>query len=501
MATVRKRGRRYHARWVDEHGVKRERAAYTDRRESQRLADELEAQAARIRDGLVDPRDLALREHARTPVAEHIEAFGGRLTAKGGTPKHVDETLKRVRRLAAVVKGATLAEVSPPPAAKRAELAKYEAALSRWTAGAKLADLTADAVQRALRSLVDHGSSHRTANAYRVAIKTFSRWCLTSGRLASDPLAGVSGFNPREDRRHDRRTLSTDELRRLIEAAHSGPPWRAMSGPARSLLYRLAVATGLRYSELQSITPASFDWRAEPATVRVEAGYTKNGDVATLSIPPDLAGDLRPFAGAVADGEPVFHLADDRGATMLRGDLERAGIPYRDASGLVFDFHALRCQTATLLDAAGVSPRVAQRIMRHSTPGLTDKYTRPRLADVEAAALSLPSLRPTDGREAVAATDGSPPPKGKTPGRCEGGEGSPAVAHYLPTTGDDSGRCVSRHGVAGSDDAARPTSPKPLSPTGVDASSRVVSRGNESAPRRTRTFNPLIKSQLLCQLS
>ena len=29
---------------------------------------------------------------------------------------------------------------------------------------------------------------------------------------------------------------------------------------------------------------------------------------------------------------------------MLRPDLERAGIPYVDAVGLVFDIHALRCQ-------------------------------------------------------------------------------------------------------------------------------------------------------------
>ena len=51
---------------------------------------------------------------------------------------------------------------------------------------------------------------------------------------------------------------------------------------------------------------------------------------------------------------------------MLRPDLERAGIPFRDAGGLVFDFHALRCQCATLADAAGVTPRVVQKLMRHS---------------------------------------------------------------------------------------------------------------------------------------
>jgi hypothetical protein len=79
---------------------------------------------------------------------------------------------------------------------------------------------------------------------------------------------------------------------------------------------------------------------------------------------------------------------------MLQTDLAAAGIPYRDDSGLVFDFHALRCQTATLLDAAGVSPRVVQNTMRHSTLEMTGSYTRPRAVDIEAAAGMLPSLKP-----------------------------------------------------------------------------------------------------------
>ena len=80
---------------------------------------------------------------------------------------------------------------------------------------------------------------------------------------------------------------------------------------------------------------------------------------------------------------------------MLRPDLDRAGIPYVDAGGLVFDFHALRCQMATLADAAGVTPRVVQRLMRHSTLELTGRYTRPRAVDIEHAAESLPCFDPT----------------------------------------------------------------------------------------------------------
>ena len=55
--------------------------------------------------------------------------------------------------------------------------------------------------------------------------------------------------------------------------------------------------------------------------------------------------------------------------------------------------------------------RTVQRLMRHSTLKLMGKYTKPRVADLDAAAEALPSLRPTSGPEAAAATgtDGPPP--------------------------------------------------------------------------------------------
>jgi integrase len=213
----------------------------------------------------------------------------------------------------------------------------------------------------------------------------------------------VKGFNAKEDRRHDRRTLSLDELRRLIDAAEHGPVVRRVPGPVRALVYRLAVATGLRYSEIGSITPELFDWDAPSVTVA--AAYTKNGDSATLPFPGDLADDLRAYVVTLEPSTPVFPLPRDKGASILRVDLEAAGIPYRDASGLVFDFHSLRCETATLADAVGVTPRVVQKLMRHSTLEVTGRYTRPRAVDVEAAAAKLPSLRPEGDRpEALAAT-------------------------------------------------------------------------------------------------
>jgi integrase len=214
----------------------------------------------------------------------------------------------------------------------------------------------------------------------------------------------VKGYNAEKDRRHDRRTISIEELRRLIEAAQAGPVVLRVPGPLRALCYRLAVSTGLRYSEIASITTASFNWGA--SSVTVAAAYTKNGDPATLPLPEDLAVDLKAYVATRPTGEPVFLLPPyGKGAQMLRVDLKAADIPYRDASGLVFDFHSLRCETATLADQAGVSPRVVQKMMRHSSLELTGRYTRPRAVDIEAAASLLPSLKPEGDRpEALAAT-------------------------------------------------------------------------------------------------
>ena len=84
---------------------------------------------------------------------------------------------------------------------------------------------------------------------------------------------------------------------------------------------------------------------------------------------------------------------------------------HRISPGKVFDFHSLRCQMATLADAAGISPRVVQRLMRHSKLEMTGRYTRPRTVDIDAAASMLPSLKPDRGEpESMAATGTDPAP-------------------------------------------------------------------------------------------
>jgi len=60
---------------------------------------------------------------------------------------------------------------------------------------------------------------------------------------------------------------------------------------------------------------------------------------------------------------------------------------------------------ATLADAAGVSPRVVQKMMRHSSLEQPGRTNRPRVVDVEAASTLLRSLKPdTDESESMVMT-------------------------------------------------------------------------------------------------
>ena len=125
----------------------------------------------------------------------------------------------------------------------------------------------------------------------------------------------------------------------------SPEPFMGLTGPDRAMLYIVAANTGLRASELASLTPESFELNCEMPTVRCLGGYTKNGEEAVLPLRPDVTAMLhewladRPTYRRLWDGDWASRR---RGSTMIRVDLTAADIDYEDASGRVADFHALR---------------------------------------------------------------------------------------------------------------------------------------------------------------
>ena len=181
---------------------------------------------------------------------------------------------------------------------------------------------------------------------------------------------------------------------RFIEATAAGTPFRGLTGPDRLVLYTLAANTGLRAGELASLTPGSFNLTAFPATVTVEAAYSKRRRKDVQPLRPDVADMMRDHLKGCPKGKPVWPGTwHSRAAEMLRQDLAAAGIPYQDEAGRFFDFHAMRGQFISLLAASGVHPKVAQVLARHSTITLTmDYYTHLDVLDVTGALAKLPGL-------------------------------------------------------------------------------------------------------------
>lgn len=255
-------------------------------------------------------------------------------------------------------------------------------------------------VQR-LQEIMLRGISISTSNGYATAIKSFSRWLAMPARpgmqprLQSDPLVGLQKLNAEVDRRHERRAIPAEELRKLLAAAgNSAELFRGLGGGDRRVLYHVAMTTGFRASELASLTPAAFDLAAEVPTVTVKAAYSKNRRQTMQPLPADVAELLRGYLEKRPAHKPLWPGEwQDFGAEMLRGDLEAAGIPYRDAAGKVADLHALRHSYITLLKEAGVSPKNAQELARHSDIRLTmDVYTHTRASDLADDVRKLPRL-------------------------------------------------------------------------------------------------------------
>ena len=107
-----------------------------------------------------------------------------------------------------------------------------------------------------------------------------------------------------------------------------------------------------------------------------------------MHVPDDVA-TLQP-------GTQEFPSTENKGSEVVRHDLESCGIPYPDASRLCFASHRLRCETAALADAAVVSPRLVQKMMRYLSPDLAGNYTKPSVLDIEATTDLMPNPKPRE---------------------------------------------------------------------------------------------------------
>lgn len=188
-----------------------------------------------------------------------------------------------------------------------------------------------------------------------------------------------------------RRPPTDAELAALFNAAREGQPFRGISGEDREMLYRFALAEGLRAGELASLTPESIRLTANP-TLTVAAAYSKHRREDTLPIHPDLVERVRRWLPGKRPGQPLWPGSWKwNAALMLRGDLEKAGIPYQ-LEDCFLDFHAQR-HGAVTRGAKSMKPKELQKFARHSNIQLTlGVYTHLESEELASAVANIPAL-------------------------------------------------------------------------------------------------------------
>jgi site-specific recombinase XerD len=369
---------------------------FTDAVASQQRLAELVRKSEFESVGIVD----RFVEHRKRPLTEHLDDFRAFLKSRDNTSAYADKTMRRVR---AVIDGCGFERIDKVQAS----------AVVEWLAN-----------QRSAGEF-----SITTSNYYLRDTKAFFRWCVRDRRATDNPLAHLSPLNSNVEQHRERRTLAPDEFFAVIEATRTGPVRIRLSGYDRVMLYLVAAYTGFRASELASVTPKSFNLEADPPTLTVRATHSKRRRTDVQPLRADLAELLGDYLQGKSPADLVWPGSWWRdGAAMIQADMQAAtamlhatdpehpGIPSVDDDGRVFDFHGLRHQFISNLATAGVHPKAAQMLARHSTITLTmDRYTHLGLVDQTAALDKLPSL-PSQGGNAHQAmkatgTDGALAPR------------------------------------------------------------------------------------------
>ena len=242
----------------------------------------------------------------------------------------------------------------------------------------------------------------KSVNDLLGCMRTFLTWMKGQRLILVDPLEQVRKVsNPGAG--SFRRALSLDEINRLL----------AVAPPHRAIVYQTILYTGLRRTELNGLKWDDFDFKTEPARLRVPSSISKNRKESTHYLRPELTATLTSLRPEWAKpGDLVFRRMIPRIPTFKK-DLEAAGIPFEDVRGRRIDLHALRKTYGTMLLANGVSPRVAMELMRHSDMKLTMSiYTDVAQLPIIKETALLPSFtipkRDTDHKSAASANDAPP---------------------------------------------------------------------------------------------
>lgn len=365
--TDRKTGERrvcknYHAEWQGADGKTHRKAVSPDKREALDYLARMHERERRIRLG-IEP-DVRRNPDLNRPLQTLLIDYLALLEAKDVADEYRKDSAAKVT------------------AAMKA---------TGWTT---FETITGDSFTLFMGARRKAGNAPTTINNYLATVRSFTRW-LADRVGQPDPLRKLQRV-PVTERRRSKRILTDDELAALLATTERGKRKGnyTFAGLDRAMLYRVAAYTGLRASELASLTPERFTLDTSPPLVIVEAVDAKGKRLEPIPLPADLAGRLRKWMRNKPRKKKLWPgdwAKKKSQVDWIATDLKRAGVVEFDEKSRRATFHGLRRGYITRIIRAGAKIHEVRRLARHTDVKTTlEYYTDETLADLGAIVDRLP---------------------------------------------------------------------------------------------------------------
>ncbi len=327
--------------------------------------------------GLVENRRL---EGGRL-LCEHLQDWRQSLIAYGCSEAHLKAIIPRVEKIIRECAFSNISDISP---------VKVEAYLLRLRDQGYTVTLKRIDKETNKPKIKTVKISKSTYNYFIRAIKQFCKWLVDIDLIDKSPVKALKKVTiTDDDKKRPARTLTTEQVRKLIQTTSQADDYRRIPGKERALIYLLANETGLRAGEIRQLKISDFDF--EKLTLNVRGEVSKNRKSALLPLRKNTAAIVYDHVKQKFPSSEAFNMPAQP-HLMIKADLERAGIPYKTEAGTAH-FHAQRHNFATALDISAKSAKTAQSLMRHSDPRLTlNVYTHGVPERERAAVEALPDL-------------------------------------------------------------------------------------------------------------
>jgi integrase len=347
MATLVKRGKKWSIKLYDHNGKQKWVTGYTDKAETQRLANKLENEKTAIQRGDIDPQNEARKVARARPASAHIDQYEIHLEALGRNKWHVSYTIGDLKNFFEHAKLTHASQVQ-------------RSHVTNWIHHLKATNPTRN--------------SPRTINRRVGAVQAFLRYLQQSGAVTDYVLFKFPKQKVVGTDRRKRRPLTAAECVNLLDKAPDD----------RQRIYRFALLTGFRFAEIASMTPSNFNFDAMTVTVRVNDAKNKDKDQ-TIPLHADLVPVVRELCEGKGRGDRIFATPRrEDAARLLREDCKTAKV---DTTHV--DFHCLRHTFITRLAGEKIHPKILQSLARHSTLETTLTYYTHFRQDDERNALGL----------------------------------------------------------------------------------------------------------------